>query len=966
MKTKRRTIIPALLCMVISVITSNAQPTFGSSGTTRAIIVGISTYKNIEGLNFADRDARAFRNFLMSTSGGLVDSANIELFVNEEATHMNVGMAIEDLIKNSKSGDKAIIFFSGHGGVESSNYTQPPFLLFNDCPAEVYSYGGALPVDRLDDKLLKLASGGVDVLLIADACRSGKLASGSLSAFFEQASNQLDWGHVVKILSSGEDQLSQEDLRWGNGMGVFTYYLIDAMMGMADMKGNHDLRVSAEELEDYMQDTVKLQTNGSQRPKIYGDEEEIVAFVNESVFDIYFDQRKTVKEGSTDLLAFKGTMEDILATVGDDVQAQYELFEMLIDSGKLVNEWDGEYAIEWETDYAMKIYRQLEKNPEALPLISHMKRDILSALLEKSNYAIGLYLQSKMFTDYVDYGTDLLEMEMDTAVHLLAEDHILYNTIKAKSIYLKGVLQDDSNAVAYYKEALKYEPFGSYIYSELGLAYSHLGYTDSALLVLKKATELSPTWAYAWVNLGTVYDEMYDFDMALEAYQQSLSLDSTIALTYNNISIAYEGKKDYEAAIEWANKCIQVDSNYTEGYYNLAMIYDVDLVEYDQAIKYYEKAISTDSSYVDAWYNLSLIYQDQERYELSNAVIRRALNVWWLVPTENLYFNLAYNCYNLGDYDSTLIAVDFAIEYNPDDSYNYYLKGLAYNKLSNYEEAIKWYLQAIKIEEAADYYNGLGTANQNLDRNIIAEKYFKKAIALDSAHYRAWYNLGSIYFNQKNFDQAAGYYLESVKIDSGFALVDFEEAVDSIADNAIAIGYYNQYFQFYPPTTDYYSDIAWRYFAESEFDQALSYFDLCIELEPEFAADYIYFQAYIHTFGTQDYLKAKELYEQYLNSNTDLWEGFCFDYSYNALLLRDYAVADEYMKKAYEFDPTNWSYSYNLTCSKSLQGKTDEALEWFETSLKTGYNDLEHIHADTDLDHIRNTKEFEKLIKKYL
>ena len=58
-------------------------------------------------------------------------------------------------------------------------------------------------------------------------------------------------------------------------------------------------------------------------------------------------------------------------------------------------------------------------------------------------------------------------------------------------------------------------------------------------------------------------------------------------------------------------------------------------------------------------------------------------------------------------------------------------------------------------------------------------------------------------------------------------------------------------------------------------------------------------------------------------------------------------------------------YYYNVACIKSLDKKTNEALENLEQSFQNGYKNYDHIQVDTDLDNIRNTDEFKQLLRKY-
>jgi tetratricopeptide (TPR) repeat protein len=54
---------------------------------------------------------------------------------------------------------------------------------------------------------------------------------------------------------------------------------------------------------------------------------------------------------------------------------------------------------------------------------------------------------------------------------------------------------------------------------------------------------------------------------------------------------------------------------------------------------------------------------------------------------------------------------------------------------------------------------------------------------------------------------------------------------------------------------------------------------------------------------------------------------------------------------------------YNLACVYSLAGNKKKALNYLEQAVKKGFNDLEWIKKDKDLDFIRNEKEFKEIIR---
>ena len=147
-----------------------------------AVIIGISDYQNegIPDLRFAHRDALAFKEYLMSGAGGNVPEDHLTVLINQEATTAKIAGAMDWLIEVTKEGDQAIIYFSGHGDVETKTAMQHGFLLTYDTPPTTY-IAGAYPLFYLQSVVSTLSSGNqAQVMLITDACHSGKLAGSAI------------------------------------------------------------------------------------------------------------------------------------------------------------------------------------------------------------------------------------------------------------------------------------------------------------------------------------------------------------------------------------------------------------------------------------------------------------------------------------------------------------------------------------------------------------------------------------------------------------------------------------------------------------------------------------------------------------------------------------------------------------------------------------------------------------------
>jgi tetratricopeptide (TPR) repeat protein len=54
--------------------------------------------------------------------------------------------------------------------------------------------------------------------------------------------------------------------------------------------------------------------------------------------------------------------------------------------------------------------------------------------------------------------------------------------------------------------------------------------------------------------------------------------------------------------------------------------------------------------------------------------------------------------------------------------------------------------------------------------------------------------------------------------------------------------------------------------------------------------------------------------------------------------------------------------AYNAACGYALSGQKEEALDWLELSVKSGYADFDHLRQDTDLDNLRGEKRYKKLL----
>jgi uncharacterized caspase-like protein len=236
-----------------------------------AAIVGISRYSDSAGgltsLQFADRDAQEFRDFLLSPDGGSFPKENIRVLLNEDATAQNVRSALFTFLTKAQPQDEVVLYIAGHGAPDP-NDPRNLYLLTYDTKLEDMG-GTAFPMWQLQDVFTRVLK-AKRVVTFADTCHSygfsgernrGKKSNNLVNQYLSRFANDSD---RAVITASDISQLSYESDKWGGGHGVFTYFLLKGLRGEADF--NKDGTVTAGELFAYIHDNVDRATDGNQSP----------------------------------------------------------------------------------------------------------------------------------------------------------------------------------------------------------------------------------------------------------------------------------------------------------------------------------------------------------------------------------------------------------------------------------------------------------------------------------------------------------------------------------------------------------------------------------------------------------------------------------------------------------------------------------------------------------------------------
>jgi tetratricopeptide (TPR) repeat protein len=511
------------------------KPLAPPQGLTRAVIVGVSEYNNerIPRLQFAHIDADAFARFLRSEAGGNMPENQIKLLTNKQATQGQMAAALTWLLEESKEGDTAIIFFSGHGDMETQTVMNHGFLLTHDAPASTYMAGGAFPVFYLQSIVQTLSTQRkAQVVLITDACHAGQLAGSANRG--PQATAQLlteQFANEARLLSCQSNEFSAEGAQWGGGHGVFTYFLLDGLTGLAD--ANQDQTVTLLELQRFLEDQVPAAVApSSQIPLVFGNKGMKMARVNAAALADLQQRRAAVSGNVSNTVAFRSVT--VYNPEDSIVQAMYRRFQSALSQKRLLPPAE---------DDAYSLFVAMRERPAATALHNDMRRSLAAALIDEAQQAINDYLAANPLELRRRWSFDAryeqYPLYLQKAAEILGETHFAYRDLQTKALYFNGLnlrLQGERDrnrtlygqAEAMQKQVLASDPNAAYAYNELGLLARRNRDFEAAAAHFQQTLALSPTWVLAETNLCGTYVDLGRPAEAVVSCRRALQYDSTL------------------------------------------------------------------------------------------------------------------------------------------------------------------------------------------------------------------------------------------------------------------------------------------------------------------------------------------------------------------------------------------------------------------------------------------------------
>jgi tetratricopeptide (TPR) repeat protein/uncharacterized caspase-like protein len=724
------------------------NPKSGFYGTTRAIIVGVSDYKNLPAekqLKYADDDALLFWNYLIHKHNSAA-SENIRLLTNKDATAINIKESITDLIDESATGDQLIIYFAGHGDVfsDSAKNIDDAFLLcYNVSTDADYTVSDAISLKSLQELIASGLKKGMNIILITDACRSGKYATTQQGAYSTSKILAEKWNKVTRIASCQEDEVSFEDQKWGGGHGVFTYYFIEGLKGNA--KNSKDSIIRLSDIEYYIGRMMVEATDYKQNPVIQGDKKMIISKVDTINYS------KPIKIET--LLASRSAEKELFSK-DTALNNKIEEFKKYIEAGKLIEPKDS---------CAYAVYTEIASLHSAKKIIRKVKGSLVVALQAHAQKIIDIYLSGSANQPSAE-NFAFAAKELEYTIQLIGSKSALSRQIAPKQVFLDGFSIVRAEERPRYKEAerklkksLRLSKGASYVYNGLGRLYLDQDRLSASEKYLTLAINKAPRWTLPKSNLGMVYRRKNLWKDAIGIINQTILIDTGFSWGYNNIACVYNDMGRYRESEYLFKKASQLFPNDPIPISNLGVVAENQGRDED-AKKYYLQALELDSICVVPYQHLGSYYNEFEKNpELAEKFLKKAIEKEPFFA--ETYSGLAnfYREYDIKSeqFQKSLPLYLKAIKLNPynpdlycDLSFYYFKAGDTVMAKKTINTGIK------KNKRSAIAYAYLARYYKWAKDTINEEKAYFKALKTDSLSLNTYKWLGDFYENHKQYDKA--------------------------------------------------------------------------------------------------------------------------------------------------------------------------------------------------------------------
>ncbi len=323
--------------------------------------------------------------------------------------------------------------------------------------------------------------------------------------------------------------------------------------------------------------------------------------------------------------------------------------------------------------------------------------EILSTLGDSPTVLATLsraYLAKRMIEDDPKFGA----LAMDTCKRAMASGERnaeMYTTLGATN----ALVGDQQGAVDAFRAALSIQPDSADAMVGLARALSDSGREKEAERTYNQAVALRPNLWSSHNHLGVFHLVRGRYDEAIRAFNAAVALTPDNVRVLNNLGAAYQQMGRHEDALKMYARSIAERPN-AIAYSNRGTCLFF-MARYDESADAFERATALNPDSSILWANLGDAYRwSTTRTAKARNAYRRSIDLaekdLALRPRDGGLLSMLASCYaKLGDARRAMTLASMAVEASPDDAYNLYGAGVAFEVAGARNRAVSTLLSSL-------------------------------------------------------------------------------------------------------------------------------------------------------------------------------------------------------------------------------------------------------------------------------
>lgn|GEM_PF-6222917 len=283
---------------------------------------------------------------------------------------------------------------------------------------------------------------------------------------------------------------------------------------------------------------------------------------------------------------------------------------------------------------------------------------------------------------------------------------VAHNVLDSRLYYYRAAcyanLKQYTYALMDYNTALWLQCSMTYhIYLDRGRTYLDMRQYQAALNDFAWALQIKPNKADAYLSQSAALVKVKDYHQAVYYCNLALERNPKLALAYNNRGVAYQRLNNFPQAQADYRRCLELDPKFALGYSNLADL-SLKTRDYAGAVQFSQQALTIDPKLINGYTSRAMAYLFQKQIKEAMVDLEQALSIEPdNLEVRGLIFWLSAGTERPG-LEAALQLENF-ITTNSSDNYALILKAIVSGIRDNWEAALNS-LQEVSIQEDEELF----------------------------------------------------------------------------------------------------------------------------------------------------------------------------------------------------------------------------------------------------------------------